>query len=147
MEKNQTTKAPEDKLPPVVLRPHALPNGMVIMPTNPENYTKEDLKTLKITAAINVGLMAAVIAAAPYMKSDEAKENLVAKISAVVTDNGGTVDGVDKWGTRKLAYPINYKSEGYYVLVNFTAPATLPSEVERVLRITDGVVRFLVVKK
>ena len=79
--------------------------------------------------------------------SDEAKENIVAKISAVVTDNGGTVDGVDKWGTRKLAYPINYKSEGYYVLVNFTAPATLPSEVERVLRITDGVVRFLVVKK
>ena len=79
--------------------------------------------------------------------SDEAKENLVAKISAVVTDNGGTVDGVDKWGTRKLAYPINYQSEGYYVLVNFTAPATLPSEVERVLRITDGVVRFLVVKK
>ncbi len=79
--------------------------------------------------------------------SDEAKENLVAKISAVVTDNGGTVDGVDKWGTRKLAYPINYKSEGYYVLVNFTAPATLPTEVERVLRITDGVVRFLVVKK
>lgn len=79
--------------------------------------------------------------------SDEAKENLVAKISAVVTDNGGTVDGVDKWGTRKLAYPINYKSEGYYVLVNFTAHATLPSEVERVLRITDGVVRFLVVKK
>lgn len=79
--------------------------------------------------------------------SDEAKENLVAKISAVVTDNGGAVDGVDKWGTRKLAYPINYKSEGYYVLVNFTAPATLPSEVERVLRITDGVVRFLVVKK
>lgn len=79
--------------------------------------------------------------------SDEAKENLVAKVSAVVTDNGGTVDGVDKWGTRKLAYPINYKSEGYYVLVIFTAPATLPSEVERVLRITDGVVRFLVVKK
>ena len=79
--------------------------------------------------------------------SDEAKENLVAKVSAVVTDNGGTVDGVDKWGTRKLAYPINYKSEGYYVLVNFTAPATLPTEVERVLRITDGVVRFLVVKK
>lgn len=78
--------------------------------------------------------------------SDEAKENLVAKISAVVTDNGGTVDGVDKWGTRKLAYPINYKSEGYYVLVNFTAPATLPSEVERVLRITDGVVRFWLLK-
>lgn len=79
--------------------------------------------------------------------SDEAKEAVVAKISAVITDNGGTIDGVDKWGTRKLAYPINYKTEGYYVLVNFTAKATLPSELERVMRITDSVVRFLVVKK
>ena len=79
--------------------------------------------------------------------SDEAKEAGVAKISAVITDNGGTIDGVDKWGTRKLAYPINYKTEGYYVLVNFTAQATLPSELERVMRITDSVVRFLVVKK
>ena len=70
--------------------------------------------------------------------SDEAKEAVVAKISAVITDNGGT---------RKLAYPINYKTEGYYVLVNFTAQATLPSELERVMRITDSVVRFLVVKK
>ncbi len=79
--------------------------------------------------------------------SDEAKEAVVAKITAVITDNGGTIDGVDKWGTRKLAYPINYKTEGYYVLVNFTAQATLPSELERVMRITDSVVRFLVVKK
>ena len=79
--------------------------------------------------------------------SDEAKEAVVAKISAVITDNGGTIDGVDKWGTRTLAYPINYKTEGYYVLVNFTAQATLPSELERVMRITDSVVRFLVVKK
>ena len=79
--------------------------------------------------------------------SDEAKEAIIAKINAVVTDNGRTVDGVDKWGTRKLAYAINYKTEGYYVLVNFSAAATLPDEVERVLRITDGVVRFMVVKK
>ncbi len=79
--------------------------------------------------------------------SDEAKEAIIAKINAVVTDNGGKVDGVDKWGTRKLAYAINYKTEGYYVLVNFSAAATLPDEVERVLRITDGVVRFMVVKK
>lgn len=79
--------------------------------------------------------------------SDEAKEAVIARISAVVTDNGGTIDEVDKWGTRKLAYPINYKSEGYYVLVNFTAEPSLPAELERVMRITDGVVRFLVVKK
>lgn len=79
--------------------------------------------------------------------SDEAKEAVIAKINAVVTDNGGTIDDVDKWGTRKLAYPINYKNEGYYVLVNFTSPATLPDEVERVMRITDSIIRFMVVKK
>ena len=79
--------------------------------------------------------------------ADEAKEQVIEKLNAVVTANGGTVDNVDKWGTRRLAYPINYKNEGFYVLVNFTAPATLPDELERVMRITDSVIRFLVVKK
>ena len=79
--------------------------------------------------------------------SDEAKEAVIAKISAVVTDNGGTVDELDRWGTRRLAYPINYKSEGYYVLVNFQAEPALPAELERVMRITDSIVRFMVVKK
>ena len=79
--------------------------------------------------------------------ADEAKEAVVEKLNAVVSSNGGTVDNVDKWGTKRLAYPINYKSEGYYVLVNFTAPATLPDELERVMRITDAVVRFMIVKK
>ncbi len=79
--------------------------------------------------------------------AEEAKEALIAKLSAVVTDNGGSVETVDKWGTKKLAYPINFKNEGYYVLVNFTAPAALPSELERVMRITDGVVRFMVIAK
>ena len=79
--------------------------------------------------------------------ADEAKEAVIEKLNAVVTANGGTVDNVDKWGTRRLAYPINYKNEGYYVLVNFTAPATLPDELERVMRITDAVVRFMIVKK
>ena len=79
--------------------------------------------------------------------ADEAKESVIEKLNAVVTANGGTVDGVDKWGTRRLAYPINYKNEGYYVLVNFTAPATLPDELERVMRITDAVIRFMIVKR
>lgn len=79
--------------------------------------------------------------------TDEAKASVVERLNAVVTDNGGTIDGVDKWGTRKLAYHINYKTEGYYVLVNFTAPATLPDELERVMRITDAVIRFMIVKK
>lgn len=79
--------------------------------------------------------------------ADEAKEAVVSKLNAVITDNGGTVDATDKWGTRKLAYPINYKSEGYYVLVNFTAEAALPEELERIMRITDAVIRFMIVKK
>lgn len=80
--------------------------------------------------------------------ADDAKEALIEKLNAVVTSNGGTVDGVEKWGTRRLAYPINYKNEGYYVLVNFTAPATLPEELERVMRINkDAVIRFLTVKR
>ena len=78
---------------------------------------------------------------------DEAKDAVIEKLNAVVTGNGGTVDNVDKWGTRRLAYPINYKNEGYYVLVNFTAGATLPDELERVMRITDDVVRFMIVKR
>ena len=79
--------------------------------------------------------------------ADEAKEALVAKLNGVVTENGGSVESVEKWGTKKLAYPINFKNEGYYVLVNFTAEATLPSELERIMRISDSVVRFMVVKK
>ena len=79
--------------------------------------------------------------------ADEAREAVIEKLNAVVTANGGTVDNVDKWGTKRLAYPINYKNEGYYVLTNFTAPATLPDELERVMRITDAVVRFMIVKR
>lgn len=80
--------------------------------------------------------------------ADEAKDALIEKLNAVVTANGGTVDSVEKWGTRRLAYPINYQNEGFYVLVNFTAPATLPGEMERVMRINkDAVIRFLIVKR
>ena len=79
--------------------------------------------------------------------ADEAKEALIAKLNGVVTENGGSVESVEKWGTKKLAYPLNFKNEGYYVLVNFAAEATLPSELERIMRINDDVVRFMVVKK
>ena len=79
--------------------------------------------------------------------ADEAKEAVIAKLNGVVTENGGSVESVEKWGTKKLAYPINFKNEGYYVLVNFTAAATLPSELERIMRITDSVVRFMVIAK
>ena len=79
--------------------------------------------------------------------SDEMKEKLVNKFNDIIVSANGTIDTVDKWGTKKLAYDINYKSEGYYVLINFKAQSDLPNELERVMRITDGVVRFIVLKK
>ena len=79
--------------------------------------------------------------------SDEMKEKLINKFNDIIVGANGTIDTVDKWGTKKLAYDINYKSEGYYVLINFKAQSDLPNELERVMRITDGVVRFIVLKK
>ena len=78
---------------------------------------------------------------------DEAREALIAKLNGVITDDGGNVESVEKWGMKKLAYPINFKNEGFYVLVNFSSAADIIAELERVMRITDGVIRFMVVKK
>ena len=54
---------------------------------------------------------------------------------------------VDKWGMRKYAYPINFKNEGYYVLMNFNAPAGVPAELDRLVRIMDETVRIMTVRK
>ena len=78
---------------------------------------------------------------------DAAKEALCDKFKSAVVNGGGTVENVDKWGVKKLAYEIDFKSEGYYVLMNFTAPSEFPQELERQMRITDEVIRFIVVKK
>ncbi|MBR4079190.1 MAG: 30S ribosomal protein S6 [Christensenellaceae bacterium] len=78
---------------------------------------------------------------------DEARAALIQKFSAIITDNGGEVESVDEWGKRKLAYAIDYISEGYYVLVNFKSNAELPAELERNFRINDNVMRYMVIKK
>ena len=78
---------------------------------------------------------------------DEVRAALIQKFSAIITDNGGEVESVDEWGKRKLAYAIDYISEGYYVLVNFKANAELPAELERNFRINDNVMRYMVIKK
>ena len=59
----------------------------------------------------------------------------------------GTVDSVDEWGKRRLAYPINDEEDGYYVLYNHQCESEFPAELDRVLRITDGVLRSLIIKK
>lgn len=78
---------------------------------------------------------------------DAAKDAQVEKYSALVTANGGEVEKVEKWGNKRLAYPINFKNEGYYVLMNFTANPDLPQEIERQMKIADEVMRCMIVKK
>lgn len=77
---------------------------------------------------------------------EEARKELIAKYNALIAENGGTVDKVEEWGKRRLAYAIDYKTEGYYVLVNFQAESELPKELERNLQISDSVIRYQVIK-
>ena len=68
------------------------------------------------------------------------------KFQKLIADNG-TVESVDLWGKRKLAYPIDFKTEGYYVLVNFASNPEFPKELERIYGITDGVMRTITIRK
>jgi len=78
---------------------------------------------------------------------EAARKELVEKVSTLITANGGEIEKVDEtWGKRHLAYAINYKTEGWYVLVNFKAEPDLPREIERNLRINENVLRYLVIK-
>ena len=77
---------------------------------------------------------------------DSARTELINRFSDLVKKNGGEVDRVDEWGKRRLAYAIQYKTEGYYVLMYIKAPADLPREIERNMKISDAVLRYLTVK-
>ena len=67
------------------------------------------------------------------------------KFEKLIADNA-ELGKVDEWGTRRLAYPINYKTEGYYVLVNFESEAAFPAELDRVFGITEGILRHMTLK-
>ena len=77
---------------------------------------------------------------------DGARVELINRFSELVKKNGGEIDRVDEWGKRRLAYAINYKTEGYYVLMYIKAPSDLPRELERNMQISDSVLRYLVVR-
>ena len=79
-------------------------------------------------------------------QGEEATAALVEKFKTMITENATDVS-VDEWGKRRLAYLINKEAEGYYVLVNFTAGTEFPAELDRVLGITDGVLRSMIIKK
>lgn len=78
--------------------------------------------------------------------SEEEITALQEKFTNLIAANG-EVESVDVWGKRRLAYPINYKTEGYYVLVNFKSAPDFPKELERVYGITEGVLRTIVVRR
>ena len=71
---------------------------------------------------------------------------LVEKFNGIV-GGYGTVTSVDEWGKRRLAYLINKEAEAYYVLYNFKSDAEFPAELDRIYKITDGILRSLIIKK
>ncbi len=77
---------------------------------------------------------------------EEAAVALQEKFQGMIEANG-TVENVDVWGKRRLAYLINDEAEGYYVVVTFTAESDFPAELDRVFKITDGVLRTMITKK
>jgi small subunit ribosomal protein S6 len=78
--------------------------------------------------------------------TDEEIDPLVEQLKGVVTTHGGTVDKTDKWGVRRLAYRVDKRSEGNYILMQFTASADTVHEVERRLRVSDLVMKFITVR-
>jgi small subunit ribosomal protein S6 len=77
---------------------------------------------------------------------DEGIKSTIEKFSDLIAANG-TIIEKNEWGMRKLAYPIRFLEEGYYVLINFNSSPKFPAELERVFNITDSVLRSLVIKK
>lgn len=79
--------------------------------------------------------------------AEEKREELIKKFSSYVEAKGGVVEGVDKWGMKKLAYPINFKNEGYYVLMNIQLGAEEVDAMAKLMNITEGIIRQMFVRK
>lgn len=75
---------------------------------------------------------------------EEASTALVGKFKSMIEANG-TIDSVDEWGKKRLAYPINKENEGIYTVIKFTCEPDFPAELDRVYKITDGVLRTMIV--
>lgn len=79
--------------------------------------------------------------------SDEAKQALQKKFEDIIVSNGGSVTSVDKWGVKKFAYPINYKTEGDYSVISFEADGAVCKELERISDLSVEVLRRMITKK
>ena len=79
--------------------------------------------------------------------AEEQREELIKKFSQYVESKNGTIEGIDKWGMRKFAYPINFKNEGFYVLMNITMDPQEVDAMAKLMNITEGIVRQMFVRK
>ena len=77
---------------------------------------------------------------------EEAAKAIVEKFKAMI-EKSAALENVEEWGVRRLAYPINYETEGYYVIFTYDSEPEFPAELDRVFNITDGVMRSLIIKK
>ena len=78
---------------------------------------------------------------------EEATQAVVAKFEALVTSNGGTIEKIDRWGKRRLAYLVKDFTDGYYCIFHFTGKPETVAELNRVMKITDDILRHLIVKE
>jgi small subunit ribosomal protein S6 len=78
---------------------------------------------------------------------EEAIEAVVAKFENLIVNNGGTIDKVDRWGKKRLAYELKDFTEGFYFVVYFTAEPRTVAELDRVMKITDEILRHMVIKQ
>jgi len=83
----------------------------------------------------------------PSQSSEEDKEAQIALVNSMIEKDGGKIESVERVGNKKLAYEIDKKREGYYVLVNFTADVKVPNKLGALLSITSGIMRYIIVAK
>ena len=83
----------------------------------------------------------------PSQSSDEEKEALIAQVNSMIEKDNGKIESVERIGNKKLAYEIQKKREGYYVLVNFTAESNVPNKLGALLSITNNILRYVIVAK
>jgi small subunit ribosomal protein S6 len=114
---------------------------MVAILSRVKNRGTKDQKEVKVMAKIREKYEAVVVFS---VKDEDAVPALVTKFSDLLKEKAELVN-IDEWGKRRLAYPINYENDGYYVLYHFDATPDVPVEFERVINITESVLRSMVV--
>jgi len=78
---------------------------------------------------------------------EEKRGATIDMVKEIITEEGGEITNVDEWGMKKLAYPIQKKNEGYYMVMEFKASAELPLELDRRLKISDSIIRHMIINK